>query len=216
MADAYIERLGSIDFVEEADKSFISAGFNGADDVLDVGCGPGHLTAYLNSLGHQAAGIDLVPEFVNHARSAYPGIDFSVTDIANLSGEIKRVGGVLAWYSLIHMSPGEMAKALQRISEILTTEGALIYGGFLAPSRTVFDHRVTAATAYSEEEIKRLIEEAGFRVRRLETRPATETNRAHIAVAAVRSEGRMETFSQNLCPSKNGNQMVTCSHGSDD
>lgn len=187
VAGTYIELLGSIDSVEEADKSFISEGFEGVADVLDVGCGPGHLTAYLNGLGHQAAGMDLVPEFVNHARSTYPGIDFSVTDIASLSGEIKRVGGVLAWYSLIHMSPGEMSKALQRISEILVPEGVLIYGGFLAPSRTLFDHRVTAATAYSEDEIKRLIENAGFRIRRSETRPETATKRAHIAVAAERA-----------------------------
>lgn len=187
VAGTYIELLGSIDSVEEADKSFISEGFEGVADVLDVGCGPGHLTAYLSGLGHQAAGIDLVREFVNHARSTYPGTDFSVADIASFSTETKRVDGVLAWYSLIHMSPGEMAKALQRISEILVPGGVLIYGGFLAPSRTLFDHRVTAATAYSEDEIKRLIENAGFRIRRSETRPETETKRAHIAVAAVRT-----------------------------
>lgn len=187
VAGTYIELLGSIDSVEEVDKSFISEGFEGVANVLDVGCGPGHLTAYLSGLGHQAAGIDLVPEFVNHARSTYPGTDFSVADIASFSTETKRVDGVLAWYSLIHMSPGEMAKALQRISEILVPGGVLIYGGFLAPSRTLFDHRVTAATAYSEDEIKRLIENAGFRIRRSETRPETATKRAHIAVAAVRT-----------------------------
>ena len=187
VAGTYIELLGSIDSVEEADKSFISEGFEGVADVLDVGCGPGHLTAYLSGLGHQTAGIDLVPEFVNHARGTYPGIDFSVADIAGLSGDVKRVGGVLAWYSLIHMSQDEMAKALLKISEILVPGGVLIYGGFLAPSSTLFDHRVTAATAYSEDEIKRLVEDAGFRTRTTETRPETATNRAHIAVAAVRS-----------------------------
>jgi trans-aconitate methyltransferase len=36
--------------------------------VLDVGCGPGHLTAHLRSLEVDATGLDLVPEFIDHAR----------------------------------------------------------------------------------------------------------------------------------------------------
>lgn len=39
--------------------------------VLDVGCGPGHITARLQSLGTDATGIDLTSEFIAHARTTY-------------------------------------------------------------------------------------------------------------------------------------------------
>ena len=42
--------------------------------VADLGCGPGHVTAHLHSLGCQAFGIDLSPEMVGVARRAYPAV----------------------------------------------------------------------------------------------------------------------------------------------
>ena len=49
--------------------------------VLDAGCGPGHWTHYLTQLGLDARGIDLVPSFIDHARSSYPGIPFDLQSI---------------------------------------------------------------------------------------------------------------------------------------
>ena len=44
----------------------------GLSSVLDLGCGPGHLTDYLRSLGVDAMGIDMVPEFIAHAKATHP------------------------------------------------------------------------------------------------------------------------------------------------
>jgi len=38
--------------------------------------GPGQWTNFLNEAGNPALGVDLVPEFIEHARVAYPGIPF--------------------------------------------------------------------------------------------------------------------------------------------
>jgi ubiquinone/menaquinone biosynthesis C-methylase UbiE len=45
--------------------------------VLDLGCGAGYGTAELAGRARSAAGIDLAPEAVNHARSAYPLVNIS-------------------------------------------------------------------------------------------------------------------------------------------
>ena len=37
--------------------------------VLDLGCGPGQWSAYLHSLGAEVVGVDLVEEFIAHARA---------------------------------------------------------------------------------------------------------------------------------------------------
>ncbi|HMG41155.1 MAG TPA: class I SAM-dependent methyltransferase, partial [Acidimicrobiales bacterium] len=68
MAEQYIELISSTQ-VHADDLALIARHLSirpGA--VLDVGCGPGHLTAHLRSLEVDATGLDLVPEFIDHAR----------------------------------------------------------------------------------------------------------------------------------------------------
>ena len=43
--------------------------------VLDVGCGPGALTAHLLSVGAEVAAIDPSPPFIEAIRARFPGID---------------------------------------------------------------------------------------------------------------------------------------------
>jgi SAM-dependent methyltransferase len=42
--------------------------------VLDVGCGPGAMTAYLAGLGVDASGVDLSPRMIAHARRLHPWV----------------------------------------------------------------------------------------------------------------------------------------------
>lgn len=51
------------------------SGVGAGDKVLDVGCGPGALTAQLLSLGAQVAAIDPSPPFVDAIRARFPDID---------------------------------------------------------------------------------------------------------------------------------------------
>jgi 2-polyprenyl-3-methyl-5-hydroxy-6-metoxy-1,4-benzoquinol methylase len=40
--------------------------------VLDIGCGPGHTTAHLTSLGLRATGVDLSPQMIAMAAETFP------------------------------------------------------------------------------------------------------------------------------------------------
>ena len=51
------------------------AGVGAGDKVLDVGCGPGALTAHLRSVGAEVAAIDPSPPFVDAVRMRFPDID---------------------------------------------------------------------------------------------------------------------------------------------
>lgn len=51
------------------------AGVGAGDQVLDVGCGPGALTAHLLSVGAQVAAIDPSPVFVDAIHARFPHID---------------------------------------------------------------------------------------------------------------------------------------------
>jgi ubiquinone/menaquinone biosynthesis C-methylase UbiE len=76
--------------------------------VLDVGCGPGHLTAHLRSLEADATGLDLVPEFLDHARVTHPDGRYELGSMHQLPVPDRSVASILAWYSVIHLPPDDL------------------------------------------------------------------------------------------------------------
>ena len=95
-----------------------------------MGCGPGHLAAHLCSLGVDATGIDLVPEFVHHATAAFPRGRYELGSMARLPVPDGAVAGVLAWYSLIHLSPDDLDNVLAELRRVMITGGPLVAGFF--------------------------------------------------------------------------------------
>ena len=52
--------------------------------VMDAGCGPGHVTAYLAAAGADARGLDVSPEMVAEARQRHPDVHYEVGDLRRL------------------------------------------------------------------------------------------------------------------------------------
>jgi SAM-dependent methyltransferase len=75
--------------------------------VADLGCGPGRITGHLASLGVKAFGIDLSPSMVEVAREKHPGLEFSAGSMNALDLADDSLGGLVAWYSIIH-TPREL------------------------------------------------------------------------------------------------------------
>jgi uncharacterized protein len=101
-----------------------------AGPVVEVGSGPGHVTAYLADGGADATGIDLSPEMVAEARRRFPGPRFEVGDLRRLSRPATSSGwgAVLAWYSLIHLAASELAGAVAALVRPLAPGGRLVLG----------------------------------------------------------------------------------------
>jgi trans-aconitate methyltransferase len=53
--------------------------------ILDVGCGPGQLTAQISEAGATVVGIDSSPQMIADAKSRFPGIEFYVMDASDFS-----------------------------------------------------------------------------------------------------------------------------------
>jgi SAM-dependent methyltransferase len=94
--------------------------------VADVGCGPGHVTAHLDGLGLDAVGIDLSAEMVAVARRAYPHLDFRVGDMTRLDLPDASLGGIVAFYSTIHLPPDRFPVALAEFARVLAPGGQLL------------------------------------------------------------------------------------------
>ncbi|GAB2506060.1 hypothetical protein CATRI_00165 [Corynebacterium atrinae] len=183
-ASEYIAALGSIQQVSPVDLAFIETWARNLDGlVLDVGCGPGHWTHFLTSLGLTVEGIDPVPEFINSARATYPGVRFRVGRGDDLDVADGSLGGVFAWYSLIHVHPGA---ALLEFARCLRPGGGLALGFFTGPQLAPFDHAITTAYYWPVDLLTAEVEAAGFTVTQCETR-TDPGSRPHGAILAIRS-----------------------------
>ncbi|QIX26663.1 class I SAM-dependent methyltransferase [Nocardioides sp. JQ2195] len=140
----------------------------GLGPVLDVGCGPGQVTAYLRDLGVEASGVDLSPRMVEHARRLHPDCSFAVAAATELDLEPESLGGILGWWSLFNL-PREL------LPSVLTSfHDALVPGGEVLVATHVGDDDVPRTEAYGgvpvswtthrwqPDQLATLLEQAGF------------------------------------------------------
>jgi SAM-dependent methyltransferase len=137
--------------------------------VADIGCGPGRVTAHLASLGVSAFGVDLSPAMIAAARRTYPDLRFEVDSMTDLSVPDGSLGGIVAWYSIIHV-PTEL------LPEVFAGfHRALVSGGHLLLAFQVGDevrHRTSAAGheisldfhRRQPHRVAQLLRQAGFAV----------------------------------------------------
>jgi len=94
--------------------------------VCDLGCGPGHVARYLHDRGVNIFGIDLSPRMVEQARQLNPGIEFKQGNMLSLDAAAKTWGGIVAFYSLIHIPHEKMILALHELKRVLRPNGLLL------------------------------------------------------------------------------------------
>lgn len=122
---------------------------SGDGQVADLGCGPGHVTAYLNELGLAAFGVDVSPAMIKLAREAYPGLRFDEGSMAALDIADGLLGGILARWSVIHTPPQDLPAILAEFHRVLAPGGHLLIGFSASEEAShptqVFDHTVAPA-----------------------------------------------------------------------
>lgn len=94
--------------------------------ICDIGCGPGHVARYLHERGVPVCGMDLSPEMVAQARLLNAGIAFTQGDMRRLDVADEAWGGIVAFYSIIHIPRGEVVHVLCEFKRALRPGGALL------------------------------------------------------------------------------------------
>ncbi len=70
--DEYVSLLGSIEAMGKPDRQLISRWAGRlAGRIIDAGCGPGHWTEFLSKFGIDVEGVDLVPQFIEQAKTRF-------------------------------------------------------------------------------------------------------------------------------------------------
>ncbi|MFB7368950.1 class I SAM-dependent methyltransferase [Streptomyces sp. NPDC056222] len=160
---------------------------SGDGQVADLGCGPGHVTAHLDSLGLAAFGVDTSSAMIELARQAYPALRFDVGSMAALNIPDGVLGGVLTRWSIIHTPPQELPGILAEFHRVLTPGGHVLVGFWAGddPSHPtqVFDHAVAPAYRWSPDHLAGMLRESGLaEVARMVRQPQPTERRQFQAV----------------------------------
>ncbi len=97
-----------------------------AGPVCDLGCGPGQVGRYLHDRGVETSGLDLSPAMVALARRLNPDMSFRVGDLRALPYANGALGGLVAFYSIIHLPRADVAGVLGEMARVLRPGGALL------------------------------------------------------------------------------------------
>jgi ubiquinone/menaquinone biosynthesis C-methylase UbiE len=196
VAAEYAARLGDELDYKPLDRALLAALVEQSHGATmgDLGCGPGHVTAWLQDHGARCVGIDLSPAMIDIARRRRPDLEYRVGDLRALPVSDGSWGSAVALYSLIHLEGDEMTVALAEIRRVLQPEGlALIsfhVGTGLSHRDEWWGHDVSIDFHFLESaHVVTALEEAGFTLEmRLERAPYPEevsTQRAYLLARRV-------------------------------
>jgi ubiquinone/menaquinone biosynthesis C-methylase UbiE len=129
VAAEYAARLGDELAGKPLDRALLAALVEQAEPdtpIADLGCGPGHVAAWLAGRGARTVGIDLSDGMVEVGRQTYPAVEFRQGDLRALPAADAEFGAAVAFYSLIHLDPADLRPALAEAHRVLRPGGLLL------------------------------------------------------------------------------------------
>lgn len=151
----------------------------GLGRVCELGCGPGHVARYLSERSVDIFGLDLSPRLVERARQLNPGLEFQPGNLLALEADDGAWGGIVAFYSIIHIPRDQMTQAFQGFWRVLRRNGLLLLA-FHVGTETIHRDEWWGKTVsidtmfFQPAEITAALNAAGFVVEDVIERPPYE------------------------------------------
>jgi ubiquinone/menaquinone biosynthesis C-methylase UbiE len=164
--------------------------------VLDVGCGPAQVAAYLAERGVHAVGVDIALGMLRAARQRNDGVRLAAADMRALPCAPGSCAGAVLFYSLHHVPRADIATVLTEVRRALVSDGVLVVAthlgeGELYGSAEWYGKTVEplGGTLHAEQELRAALEECGFEVddiqRRTNLPHEVPTERLYVTATAT-------------------------------
>ena len=95
--------------------------------ALEVGCGPGHITAMMAATGATVTGVDLVPAMIETARTLHPGLEFIEANAEQLPFADDSFDVVLINFVIHHFALPDVV--CTEIRRVLKPGGRFVFAG---------------------------------------------------------------------------------------
>jgi len=182
VAGEYSTHLSAELAYKPLDRALLMALIEETEDgfpIGDLGCGPGHVTAWLVGHGASAVGIDLSPEMIAIGRRDYPAVEFREGDLVSLPAKDDEFGSIVSLYSIIHLEPSELRPAFDEMRRVLRPGGHLLLAFHVGTDEVHrvewWGHRVDVTFRFLEPDaVVTLLADTGFSVQ-------ARLDRAHYA-----------------------------------
>jgi SAM-dependent methyltransferase len=162
--------------------------------VLDAGCGPGQVSAYLSERGVEVRGIDLSPRMIEHARRRHPDIAFEAVSVTDVELEPSSLGGVLGWWSWFNLPRTVLPQVIERLARALRPDGQLLLGTHRGDGDVMRTSAYGGVTVrwtthlYQPAELTSMLTAAGLEpVAELHRAPSPPSDRAQLVVVGRRT-----------------------------
>jgi ubiquinone/menaquinone biosynthesis C-methylase UbiE len=137
--------------------------------VIDVGRGTGVTTAVLASSGITVVGIDLSRNMINEAQRLNPALQFTVGSMTDLGVADHSVGGVCAWYSIIHVPDAHLAQVFDEFYRVVIPGGLVLLAFQVGDEprvlTNVFDQEVALTfIRWRPRQVEEYLVDSGFHI----------------------------------------------------
>jgi SAM-dependent methyltransferase len=151
----------------------------GKGQVCEIGCGPGHISRYLQDRGVTMRGIDLSQEMVKCARRLNPDISFEQRDMLALDLADASLAAIVSFYAIIHIERDKVTRALQEMNRVLQLGGLLLlslHAGEGELHRDEWYEKPVSidVTLFANDEMSGYLEASGFEVVKINERDPYE------------------------------------------
>jgi SAM-dependent methyltransferase len=179
----FLDELADAPYEREMLTEFATAT---SDPVVEIGSGPGQIGAYVRGHGRRVVGLDRSAAMANLANGRLDGAVNA--DMRALPFPSECFGGVVAFYSLIHLQRAELVGVLTELHRVLRDGGGLLFSVHEGADVVEADEFLEVpvpfiATFFELDELVEASRAAGFSVTQARRRlpyPTERTVRLHV------------------------------------
>jgi len=196
IAANYADRFGDELAHKPFDRQFLdrlAADISAPGWTIDLGSGPSQIGGYLAARGAQVLSVDLSLAMLRQARALRPDAVCLQADMRALPLASQSLAAIVAFYSLIHIPPVDVAGTLREIRRVLLPGGRFALAVHIGSETVHRDEMLGEAVDidfffFEPDRLVRDLNEAGFTIHDQQERdpnPAVEAETRRLYIVAT-------------------------------